>query len=164
MDDSAQTVRVEKFITYCKGLGIPGNLAQKLATQFTGNPVLDTNAEAGTNDTRDPKVFWYGPTRRWVMVLFENDGMSFFNSTDLKSWTRQSHFKGLHECPDFFELPVDGDSSHRKWILHGGSSTYFIGSFDGSRFTPESPALSRARSRQPAPGTRPAARRWSTAG
>jgi fructan beta-fructosidase len=113
-------------------------------SQFTGNPVLDTNAEAGTNDTRDPKVFWYGPTRRWVMVLFENDGMSFFNSTDLKSWTRQSHFKGLHECPDFFELPVDGDSSHRKWILHGGSSTYFIGSFDGSRFTPESPALSYA--------------------
>jgi fructan beta-fructosidase len=113
-------------------------------TRFTGNPVLDTNKEAGTNDTRDPKVFWYEPTRRWVMVLFENDGMSFFNSTDLKSWTRQSHFKGLHECPDFFELPVDGETSHRKWILHGGSSTYFIGSFDGSKFTPESPALNYA--------------------
>jgi fructan beta-fructosidase len=113
-------------------------------TRFTGNPVLDSNSEAGTNDTRDPKVFWYEPTRRWVMVLFENDGMSFFSSTDLKSWTRQSHFKGLHECPDFFELPVDGDISHRKWILHGGSSTYFVGSFDGSRFTPESPALNYA--------------------
>jgi len=113
-------------------------------TRFTGNPVLDTNIEAGTNDTRDPKVFWYEPTKRWVMVLFENDGMSFFNSTDLKLWTRQSHFKGLHECPDFFELPIDGDGSHRKWILHGGSSTYFIGSFDGSTFTPESAALSYA--------------------
>jgi sucrose-6-phosphate hydrolase SacC (GH32 family) len=107
-------------------------------TRFTGNPVLDSNSEAGTNDTRDPKVFWYEPTRRWVMVLFEKDGMSFYNSTDLKSWTWQSHFKGLHECPDFFELPVDGDTSHRKWILHGGSSSYFIGSFDGSTFTPES--------------------------
>ena len=110
-------------------------------TRFTGNPVLDSNSEANTNDTRDPKVFWYEPTRRWVMVLFEKDGMSFYNSTDLKSWTWQSHFKGLHECPDFFELPVDGDTSHRKWILHGGSSTYFIGSFDGSTFTPETPAL-----------------------
>jgi len=70
--------------------------------------------------------------------LFEKDGMSFYNSTDLKSWTWQSHFKGLHECPDFFELPVDGDTGHRKWILHGGSSSYFIGSFDGSTFTPES--------------------------
>lgn len=110
-------------------------------TRFAGNPVLDSNSEANTNDTRDPKVFWYEPTRRWVMVLFEKDGMSFYNSTDLKSWTWQSHFKGLHECPDFFELPVDGDASHRKWILHGGSSTYYIGSFDGSTFTAESPAL-----------------------
>jgi len=110
-------------------------------TRFTGNPVLDSNSEANTNDTRDPKVFWYEQTRRWVMVLFEKDGMSFYTSTDLKSWTWQSHFMGLHECPDFFELPVDGDNSHRKWILHGGSSTYFIGSFDGSTFTPETSAL-----------------------
>jgi sucrose-6-phosphate hydrolase SacC (GH32 family) len=110
-------------------------------TRFTGNPVLDSNSAAGTNDTRDPKVFWYEPTKRWVMVLFEKDGMSFYTSTDLKSWTWKSHFKGLHECPDFFELPVDGDTNHRKWILHGGSSVYFIGSFDGSTFTPESPEL-----------------------
>jgi fructan beta-fructosidase len=116
-------------------------------TRFTGNPVLDSNSEANTNDTRDPKVFWYEPTRRWVMVLFEKDGMSFYNSTDLKSWTWQSHFKGLHECPDFFELPVDGDTSHRRWILHGGSSTYFIGSFDGSTFTPETSALRYAEGR-----------------
>jgi fructan beta-fructosidase len=110
-------------------------------TRFPGNPVIDSNREVGSNDTRDPKVFWYAATRHWVMVLFEKDGMSFYTSTDLKSWTRQSHFVGLHECPDFFELPIDGDSSRRKWILHGGSSSYFIGSFDGNTFTPESPEL-----------------------
>jgi sucrose-6-phosphate hydrolase SacC (GH32 family) len=75
------------------------------------------------------------------MVLFEKDGMSFFTSTDLKAWTRKSHFKGLHECPDLFELPVDGDAGHKKWILHGGSSSYFIGSFDGETFRPESAEL-----------------------
>jgi fructan beta-fructosidase len=112
--------------------------------RFAGNPVLDSNSEQGTNDTRDPRVFWYEPTRHWVMVLFEKDGMSFYTSTDLKSWTRQSHFGGLFECPDFFELPVDGDRSHLKWILHGGSASYFIGSFDGRTFTPESPKLSYA--------------------
>src|ERR1017187_3153135 len=100
-------------------------------TRFAGNPVLDSNSEQGTNDTRDPKVFWYEATRHWVMVLFEKDGMTFYTSTDLKSWTRRSHFKGLFECPDFFQLPVDGDPRNRKWILHGGSSSYFIGSFDG---------------------------------
>ena len=105
------------------------------------NPVVDTNLEVGSNDTRDPKVFWYEPGKRWVMVLFEKFGMSFFNSTDLKTWTRRSHHKGFHECPDFFELPIDGDDNHKKWILHGGSSSYEIGSFDGETFTAESPVL-----------------------
>jgi fructan beta-fructosidase len=110
-------------------------------TRYAGNPVLDSNREVGSNDTRDPHVFWYEPTGHWVMVLFEKDGMSFYTSTDLKAWTRKSHFKGLFECPDLFELPVDGDAHHTKWILHGGSSTYFIGSFDGETFTAESAAL-----------------------
>jgi fructan beta-fructosidase len=110
-------------------------------TRYAGNPILDSNSEVGSNDTRDPKVFWYEPTRQWVMVLFEKDGMTFYTSTDLRAWSRKSHFKSLHECPDFFELPVDGDSHHTKWILHGGSSSYFIGSFDGESFKPESPEL-----------------------
>jgi fructan beta-fructosidase len=105
------------------------------------NPVVDSNREVGSNDTRDPKLFWYEPGKRWVMVLFEKDGMSFFNSLDLKTWTRQSHHKGFHECPDFFELPVDGDNNRKKWILHGGSSSYEIGTFDGGTFTAESPVL-----------------------
>ena len=110
-------------------------------TRYAGNPILDSNREVGSNDTRDPKVFWYEPTRHWVMVLFEKDGMSFYTSGDLKQWTRKSHFKGLHECPDLFEMPVDGDTGHTKWILHGGSSSYYIGSFDGESFMPESPEL-----------------------
>ena len=107
-------------------------------TRYVGNPVLDSNREVGSNDTRDPKVFWYEPTRHWVMVLFEKDGMTFYTSTDLKAWARKSHLKGFHECPDLFELPIDGDNNRKKWILHGGSSSYVIGSFDGETFTPES--------------------------
>ncbi len=107
-------------------------------TRFQGNPVLDTNAELGTDQTRDPHVFWYSPTQKWVMVLFEKDGTSIFNSIDLKHWTRTSHLKGLFECPDLFELPIDGDRNHTKWVIHGGSSAYYIGSFDGKTFTPES--------------------------
>jgi fructan beta-fructosidase len=75
------------------------------------------------------------------MLLFEKDGMSFFNSTDMRHWTRESHVAGLWECPDFFELPVDGNSATKKWVIHGGSSEYMIGSFDGKTFTPETPKL-----------------------
>ena len=110
-------------------------------THYSGNPILDTNTEVGSNDTRDPHVFWYEPTKHWVMVLFEKDGLSIFNSTDLRSWTRKSHFKGLYECPDLFELPIDGDPKQTKWILHGGSSSYYIGSFNGESFIAESPEL-----------------------
>jgi sucrose-6-phosphate hydrolase SacC (GH32 family) len=110
-------------------------------TRYAGNPVIDTNDEVGSKDTRDPHVFWYAPGKHWVMVLFEKDGMSIFNSADLKAWTRKSHFKGLAECPDLFELPVDGDRRRMKWVLHGGSSSYYVGSFDGERFTAETGEL-----------------------
>ena len=113
----------------------------KIFTHYNRNPIIDSNWELGTNDTRDPKVFWYEPTKQWVMVLFEKDGMSFYNSTDMKHWERKSHTKGLFECPDFFELPVDGNSVVKKWVLHGGSSNYLIGSFDGQTFTPETEML-----------------------
>ena len=113
----------------------------KTFTRIKGNPVVDTDGELKTTDTRDPKVFWYEPAKVWVLVLFEKDGMSFFNSTDLRHWKRQSHFTGLWECPDFFELPVDGNNAVKKWVLHGGSSDYFIGSFDGKTFTPETDRL-----------------------
>jgi fructan beta-fructosidase len=110
-------------------------------TRFEGNPILDTNEEVGSRDTRDPHVFWYTRTQHWVMVLFEKDGLSIFNSSDLKRWTRTSHLRGLYECPDLFELPINGDSHHTKWVIHGGSSAYLIGTFDGMTFTPESAEL-----------------------
>ncbi len=109
--------------------------------RYSRNPVIDSNWEMQTNDTRDPKVFYYEPAKTWVMVLFERDGMSFYNSADMKKWQKQSHFMGLHECPDFFELPVDGNTNNKKWVLHGGSADYFIGSFDGKIFTPETPRM-----------------------
>src|SRR5262249_48274887 len=48
---------------------------------------------------------------------------------------------GFYECPDMFELPVDGDRSHAKWVLTAASSDYMLGRFDGERFTPETPKL-----------------------
>jgi len=89
---------------------------------------------------RDPKVFWHQPTQRWVMVLWVKENtVRLFTSPDLKRWTRASDFigRGFYECPDLFELPVDGNPDHTKWVLHDAKLDYWIGSFDGQRFAPE---------------------------
>lgn len=107
-------------------------------TQYEGNPVIDSKEKWNSIDTRDPKVFWYAPNKEWVMVLHERDGHSIYTSSDLKKWKYESHTPGFWECPELFELPVDGDENNRKWVMYGASGTYMIGSFDGRKFTPES--------------------------
>ena len=108
-------------------------------TKYDGNPVIDSHVKWQSHDTRDPKVFWYDRTRHWVMVLNERDGHSIYTSTDLKHWTFESHITGFWECPELFELPVDGNPSVRKWVMWGASGTYMVGDFDGRRFTPLTP-------------------------
>lgn len=106
-------------------------------TKYEGNPVIDSKEKWDSKDTRDPKVFWYAPGKHWVMVLNERDGHSIYNSSDLKNWEYQSHVTGFWECPELFELPVDGDKNHTKWVMYGASGTYMLGTFDGKKFTPE---------------------------
>lgn len=104
--------------------------------KYDGNPVIDSNEKWQTHDTRDPRLFWYEPSKHWVMVLCEREGHSIYTSTDLKDWVYRSHVRGFWECPDLFELPVDGDSSKTMWVLYGASGTYMLGDFDGCTFTP----------------------------
>jgi fructan beta-fructosidase len=120
-------------------------------TNFSGNPVADLKLP----DFRDPKVFWYEPQKKWVMVAVAADEKKavFLDSRDLKSWTLQGSFqdshreKGQWECPDLFELAVNGDASNKRWVLimnrnpgapAGGTGTeYFVGQFDGKNFVNE---------------------------
>jgi len=104
-------------------------------TKYEGNPILIGDIKWG-DETRDPQVFWYEPNKEWVMVLFQGQGQTFFTSKNLKDWKEESHTRGIRECPEFFELPVDGDPNNKKWISLGAASTYMIGDFDGKIFTP----------------------------
>lgn len=106
-------------------------------TKYAKNPVIDSKEKWNSVDTRDPKVFWYAPSNHWVMVLNERDGHSIYTSANLKDWKYESHTTGFWECPELFELPVDGDPKHTKWVMYGASGTYMTGNFDGKVFTPE---------------------------
>ncbi len=103
-------------------------------TKYEGNPVIDSKKVWNSRNTRDPKVFWHEPTNKWVMVLFEKDGHSFYNSDNLKDWTYLSHLVGFWECPELFELPIDGNKYNTKWVIYGASGTYMLGDFDGREF------------------------------
>ena len=103
-------------------------------TKYSGNPVVASKEKWDTHDTRDPRLFRYGD--HWVMVLNERDGHSIYTSKNLRDWTYQSHTTGFWECPDLFELAVDGNKKNRKWVMLGASGTYMIGNFDGYKFTP----------------------------
>jgi fructan beta-fructosidase len=101
---------------------------------YANNPV----AIGGPNaDTRDPHVFWHAPTNRWVCAHFDN-GTQFYTSPDLKNWTKTSHVNFGFECPDIYELPIDGDAAKKKWVLQDASGAYILGQFDGATFTPDS--------------------------
>lgn len=104
--------------------------------KYDGNPVIDSGKTWNTRDTRDPKVFRYGD--HWVMVLNERDGHSIYTSNNLKDWTYSSHVTGFWECPELFELPVDGNPDNTMWVMYGASGTYMLGDFDGYTFTPRS--------------------------
>ena len=121
-------------------------------TNYADNPVSDL----GLRDFRDPNVFWYEPQHKWVMiaVLANEKSVVILDSPDLKNWTRRSTFgpagenKGVWECPDLFELAVEG-TNEKKWVLivsrsagapfEGTGVQYIVGKFDGATFTSEVP-------------------------
>jgi len=105
--------------------------------KYAGNPVLP-HVIAGN---RDPKVIWYAPESKWVMVLYlDGESYALFSSPNLKKWDKLGDVSipGTKECPEFFEIAVDGDKKHTRWVLYGGNGHYLIGRFDGKTFTPES--------------------------
>ncbi|WP_020473980.1 glycoside hydrolase family 32 protein [Zavarzinella formosa] len=113
-------------------------------TEYEGNPVVK---HAG----RDPRLLWDSVSKTWIMAVYDEKDRKqwivFHTSPDLKKWTEQSRIDGFFECPDIFELPVDGDATKRKWVLTAANSDYMIGSFDGKSFTPETAKLKGHRGR-----------------
>ncbi len=125
--------------------------------KYEENPVLPAK-----KDFRDPKVIWHEESGQWVMVvaLSSQQKVQFYGSKNLKEWNFLSEFgpAGAHdnilwECPDLFELRVDGKSGQTKWVLQvdvnpgsvagGSGGQYFVGDFDGKQFIQDPETKSR---------------------
>ena len=126
-------------------------------TAYEGNPVL----RGDIPDFRDPKVFWDEQSNQWTMTLACQQEIRFYGSPDLKHWTLLSRFGegvgahgGVWECPDLIQLKIKNEElkiDEERWVLlvnlnpggpFGGSATqYFVGNWDGKKFSVESLAL-----------------------
>ena len=121
----------------------------KTFTKYVGNPVITDEKK----DFRDPHVFWNEEAGFWNMILAAGQEMQIYSSVNLKDWKYESSFGheygnhgGVWECPDLMKMNVKGTNKD-KWMLicninpggpFGGSATqYFIGQFDGHKFTCE---------------------------
>ena len=118
--------------------------------KFEGNPIITSNVP----DFRDPHVFWNEDIKKWNMIMAVGQHMEIYSSDNLKDWKYESSFGekygnhgGVWECPDLMKMKVRG-TGKEKWMLicninpggpSGGSATqYFIGDFDGHKFTCDS--------------------------
>ncbi len=107
-------------------------------TKYDKNPVLQHIAA----ENRDPKVAWFAPENKWLMALYlDHNDYAIFESRNLKQWNKLQDFTlpGDSECPNFFEMPLDGDAKNPRWVFFGASGVYVVGKFDGQQFTPETP-------------------------
>lgn len=93
-----------------------------------------------TGGNRDPKIIYYEPDDSYIMVLFlEEHEFAIFKSKNLLDWIELQRLTLSEdaECPDFYPLAVDGNKDNIKWVFIAASDRYYIGSFDGEKFTPE---------------------------
>jgi fructan beta-fructosidase len=138
---TANGIRQTQNIAYSRDRG-------RTWTRHAKNPVLDLQLA----DFRDPSVSWNDEARRWIMAvsLPKEHKIRFYASADLKTWTLLSDFgpagdvAGDWECPDLLRIPSESGKSPlwalkvglNPGALQGGSGEqYFLGSFDGTRFT-----------------------------
>jgi fructan beta-fructosidase len=144
--DQPNLKKESQFIAYSNDGGMT-------YTNYEKNPVIDLQKK----DFRDPNVIWLENQKKWLMTvaLPAERKVQFYSSGNLKEWQLLSEFGGhegdtrrIWECPSLTPLPVDGDSSKIKWLLMVSSGNqnaetgmqYFIGDFDGKKFTNNYPA------------------------
>jgi levanbiose-producing levanase len=127
-------------------------------TPIAANPVMPNPDRQNKPAFRDPKIFRDDARGRWVTALAEGNKIGFYTSTNLKTWTYSSGFYpidygfdlGILECPDVYQIDLDGDTTKRTWILAMGANgyrygkttgtVYWDGTWDGTRFTPRAAA------------------------
>jgi sucrose-6-phosphate hydrolase SacC (GH32 family) len=127
--------------TQCVFVSTDGGMTAIRNPEMMYKPLPKEDSRRG-GGTRDPMILWYAPEKKWVMVVYNQspggrNGFHFFDSNDLKGWQETGVLEDMYECPNLFELPVDGNPANRRWVTWGSDTAYHIGTFNGKTFIPE---------------------------
>lgn len=106
-------------------------------TKYEHNPVISNKGNQWGSGFRDPKVFWYEDSSYehggiWLMIV-AGGRARIFSSENLIDWKHESDLTYADgtplesECPDMFELPIDGDESNTKWVYFGAGKFFVLG-------------------------------------
>lgn len=118
-------------------------IAYSLDDGYTFTKVSDTVpvlANPGVPDFRDPHVFWYPEGNKWIMVV-AGGTVRIYESKNLLDWSLCSTGNINTECPSLLRMPLEG-TNEEKWVLSCGGRGYYVGSFNGYKFTPETGYIS----------------------
>ncbi|MCC6808501.1 MAG: glycoside hydrolase family 32 protein [Deltaproteobacteria bacterium] len=134
---------------FTHAFGADGKQKQSLATSSDGGRTFTLAKESpvipnpGLAAFRDPRLVREGGA--WLATVGTDNAAWVYRSTDLVNWSKRAEItfatapRGTWECPELFPFG-------EKWLLKADvlpaplattESRYWIGSFDGERFTPE---------------------------
>lgn len=103
---------------------------------YAKNPLAIGDALYMTN--RDPALTWDAEHEQWVCAYWQG-GTSFYTSKNLLDWKSASQLPSGDLVPDFYQLPLDGNANDLRWVLQNSGGSYWVGHWDGTTFTPDSP-------------------------
>ena len=119
------------------------HFTQRLAFSADGGRTLkklpDWELPTMASENRDPKIFYHQKSGAYIMSLYLTDNrFMILRSENLSDWekTQEMSYPPMWECPDLLGLSED------KWAFMSADGYYYIGSFDGFSFVPETPMRS----------------------
>jgi fructan beta-fructosidase len=128
--------------TQCVFVSTDGGMTAIRNPEMMYKPLPKEDSRRG-GGTRDPMILWYAPEKKWVMVFVNtppgrSEGFYFYESRDLKNWAEISVFENTKlDCPNIFQIPVDGNKADMRWVMWPGGTCYWIGKFNGKAFVPD---------------------------
>ncbi|MCX6877598.1 MAG: hypothetical protein NTW21_27875 [Verrucomicrobia bacterium] len=98
------------------------------------------------NDCGNPNSMWAHATSTDLLHWEEQPLFLAAVEGQYSFWTETGVLEDQIECPNLFQLPVDGNEDNMRWVILGSQNAYQTGKFDGKVFVPDDKSNTKIRS------------------